>query len=274
MTLFLILKLLIVAFFLLMFLRKMNLAWGIGLVCVTTAVLLDTFLGVFNREQMLADLGFFFYIIAGTLFGGTAVWLWSVLRPLTATATANSAAMTTIATTAPIAAKPLPSAPQVEANSTAYDRQMLYDQIRTRFGREDILDLIFDLSINESEVMTLDQDLQQLIVKTMDWAEQQGQTAVLALAVERILTPLPPDHLPRLEKITADSPPTVLRQYLLAHYTLIQLQQMADRLGLDWEQLGSGSKKEKTRSLLLYLIRRNRLHELVDLMKNLAAITN
>ncbi|MCB8942450.1 MAG: hypothetical protein H6658_01615 [Ardenticatenaceae bacterium] len=244
--------------------RKMNMLWGIGLVSVTTAVLLDTFLGVFNREQMLADLGFFFYVIAGALFAGTAVWLWGLLRPITTITTTDATAVP----------PPAPPTPPREASGTAFDRQMLYDQIRTRFGREDILDLIFDLSINESEVMTIDQDLQQLIVKTMDWAEQHGETAALALAVERILTPLPPENLPRLEKITADSPPTVLRQYLLAHYTLAQLHQMADRLGLDWEQLGSGSKKEKVRSLLLYLIRRSRLPELVELMKSLTAVTN
>ena len=267
MTFFLILKLLIAAFFLITFLRKMNLVWGIGLVSVTTAVLLDTLLGVFNREQMLADLGFFFYVIAGGLFAGTAVWLWGLLRPIT-----SITAPVTAQTTAVPSPSPKPT--HIETNGTAFDRQMLYDQIRTRFGREDILDLIFDLSINESDVMTMDQDLQQLIVKTVDWAEQHSQTAALTLAVERILTPLPPENLPRLEKITADSPPTILRQYLLAHYTLTQLNQMADRLGLDWEQLGSGSKKEKTRSFLLYLIRRNRLHELVDLMKNLATITN
>ncbi len=270
MTFFLIFKLLVVAFFLIMFLRKMNWAWGIGLVCVTTAVLLDTFLGVFNREQMLADLGFFFYVIAGTLFGGMAVWLWGLLHPMT---TSKTQATMDVKATAVLPSPPTEPAP-VEANGTAYDRQMLYDEIRTRLGREDILDLIFDLGINESDVMTLDQDLQQLIVKTMDWAEQQGQTAALTLAVERILTPLPPENLPRLEKITSASPPTVLRQYLLAHYTLAQLQHMAERLGLDWEQLGNGSKKEKVRSLLLYLIRRNRLPELVTLMNNLATITN
>jgi hypothetical protein len=267
MSFFLIFKLLVVAFFLVIFLRKMDLIWGVGLVCVTTAVLLDTFLGVFNREQMLADLGFFFYVIAGALFGGTAVWLWGILRPIIPAAVA-----------APVTAVPSftsPAAmPQPEPDGTAYDRQMLYDEIRSRLGREDILDLIFDLNIPESEVMSLDQDLNQLIIKIMDWAGQQGQTAALALAVERTLTPLPPENLPRLEKITADSPVTVLRQYLLAHYTLAQLEQMAARLGLDWEQLGSGSKKERVRSFLLYLMRRNRLPELVELMKNLAATTS
>jgi hypothetical protein len=149
---------------------------------------------------------------------------------------------------------------------------MLYDEVRTRFGREDVLDLIFDLGINENDVMTLDQNLNQLIINTMDWADAHGQAGALALAVERILTPIPPENLPRLEKITADSPVTILRQYLLAHYALAQLAQMADTLELDWEQIGSGSKKEKVRSLLLYLMRRNRLPELVDLMKNTAVV--
>lgn len=264
MSFFLIVKLLVVAVFLITFLRKMDLIWGVGLVCVTTAVLLDTFLGVFNREQVLADFGFFFYVIAGGLFGGMAFWLWGLLRPIVPVATG----VTAVPGFVPAVLSP--SAP--EPDGTAYDRQMLYDEIRTRLGREDILDLIFDLNIHESEVMDLDQALNPLIINIMDWANQQGQTAALALAVERILTPLPPENLPRLEKITADSPPTVLRQYLLAHYNLAQLQQMADDLELDWEQLGSGNKKERTRALLLYLMRRNRLPDLVGWLKETAVV--
>ena len=67
---------------------------------------------------------------------------------------------------------------------------------------------------------------------------------------------------------------TILRQYMLAHYTLPQLAQMANTLGLDWEQLGSGSKKEKIRALLLYLMRRNRLAELIHLMHDPALISS
>jgi hypothetical protein len=268
MSIFLIIKLLIVIFFLAMFFRKTGLIWGIGLLSVTSAVLLDTFLGVFNREEMLAELGFFFYVIAGALFAGTAVWLWGVLRPLTVTATIAAPLAT------PRPAPELPSTNHQEEGSTAFDRQKLYEEIHTRFGREDIHDLIFDLGINENDVMTLDQNLNQLIINIMDWAEQNGQTGVLALAVERILTPLPPENLPRLEKITADSPPTVLRQYMLAHYTLSQLSQMADTLNLDWDQLGSGSKKEKIRSFLLYLMRRNRLDELIHLIHNPTTISS
>ena len=65
----LILKLLIVAVFLVMFLRKPTLTWGVGLLCVTTAVLLDTLLGTFDTMALLAEMGFFFYVIAGVLVG-------------------------------------------------------------------------------------------------------------------------------------------------------------------------------------------------------------
>jgi hypothetical protein len=100
----------------------------------------------------------------------------------------------------------------------------------------------------------------------MTMARQNDQSSALALAVERILTPLPPDHLPRPEKINPDSPPTVLRQFILANYDLFALQQITVDLGIDWEQLDAGAKREKTRSLLQYLYRRNRIADLVDLM--------
>jgi hypothetical protein len=52
----------------------------------------------------------------------------------------------------------------------------------------------------------------------------------------------------------------------MAHYDLHELEQMATDLDIDWEQLDAGAKKEKGRSLLQYLYRRNRIVELVDLM--------
>ena len=274
MLLFLIIKLLIVVVFLFMFLRRPSVVWGVGLLTVTTAVLLDTFLGTFNREEMLAELGFFFYVISGVLLGGAAVWLWGVLRPVLGEPTT----MTTVA--GPIA-PPAPSRSytpvKVEANSgqgsAAFDRQMLYDEIRRRLGRDDILDLMFDLGFSESDVMTLHQDMNQLVVNIMDVAAERGQTGALALAVERILTPIPPENLPRLEKISADSPPTILRHYLLAYHDLAQLDQIMADLGIDAEQLGVSNKKEKVRNLLLYLYRRNRIDELIDRLQAAGGVT-
>lgn len=258
---FIIIKLVIVVAFLILFLRRPKPANAIGLLAVTTAVLLDTFLGTFNREQMVGNLGFFFYVLAGFLFAAAAIWLWALLRPLVGEPTERVAGGVPMVVRA---ASPSASMPSVRTrDDLGVDRQMLYDQIRQRFGREDILDLMFDLEIPESEVIGLDQNLSQLGINIMDTAEQQGKGHALALAIERILTPLPPEHLPRLEKITAESPPTVLRQYLLAHYHLQQLAQIAADLGIDWETLGAGSKKEKVRTLLQYLYRRNRIDELI-----------
>lgn len=274
MLLFLILKLLVVVIFLVMFLRRPSVVWGVGLLTVTTAVLLDTFLGTFNREQMLAELGFFFYVISGALLGGTAIWLWGVLRPMFGE---PAPAATAIQLPVPPASPRTYTPVKVEANSgqdnAAFDRQMLYNEIRQRLGRDDILDLMFDLGLNESDVMTLHQDINQLIVNIMDLAAERGQTAALALAVERILTPIPPENLPRLEKIDSNSPPTVLRHYLLAHYNLAQLDKITADLGIDTEQLGIANKKEKVRNLLLYLYRRNRIDELIELLQTTAGVT-
>lgn len=261
MTLFFAFKLLIVAFFLVMFLRGARLPWGVGLLTVTTAFLLDTFLGTFGREAMIDQLGFFFYIISGALFAGAAFWLWGILRP------AAGAAATAPVTVARMVPYDQPAGTPTRAarpnSGTAVDLQMLHQQIHDRLGPDDILDLIFDLGLNENEVLSPNQDIHQLILRLLDLAEQRGQMSALALAVERILTPLPPENLPRPEKITVDSPPTVLRQYLLAHYSEAELQTLASDLGVDWEQLDHRHKKALARGLLLYLYRRNRLDELV-----------
>ncbi|NIT55545.1 MAG: hypothetical protein GWN00_04715, partial [Aliifodinibius sp.] len=50
------------------------------------------------------------------------------------------------------------SRPAGEPIDTAYDRKMLYEQIRYRFSPDDILDLIFDLSINENDVIAYNQE--------------------------------------------------------------------------------------------------------------------
>ncbi|MBP6473301.1 MAG: hypothetical protein KBE23_13400 [Chloroflexi bacterium] len=240
--------------------------------CVTSAVLLDTFLNTFSRSQMLDELGFFYYIIAGVIVGGMAVWTWGVLKPVrettavapTAVPSPQPPAMPVGTTTAVI--PPPPPLNITFDDGTAFDRQMLYNEIRTRFGHEDVLDLMFDLGINENDVATLDQNVNQLIVNIMDTAQQNGQTSALTLAVERILTPISPHLLPRPEKITVASPPTILRYYLLATYSLTDLREIAAQLGIDWEQIGGDNKKAKVRNFLLYLYRRNRIDELIDRM--------
>ena len=276
MLILLILKFVVMAGFLFMFWRRPSLKWGVGLLTVTTAVLLDTFLGTFNREEMLAQFGFFFYVIAGLLIGGAAYWFISLFQPLPGLVTAPRETVGTAVSAPPPTPKTSPNttvtfAPGTDETGTAFDRQMIYEEIRDRLGREDVLDLLFDLGIRDNEVMNLQQEMQQLIINLMELTAQRGQTGQLALAVERILTPPAPEALPRLEKISIESPPTILRHYLLAHYDLEKLQKTAVTLGIDWEQLAVTSKKSKVRDLLHYLYRRNRLDELINLMHTSAA---
>lgn len=270
MTLLLILKSAIVVLFLLMFLRRPSVSWAIGLLTATSAVLLDTFLGTFGREEMLAELGFFFYVISGALFGGAASWIFNILQPLV-TPAAQFAPSTRAFSggTPPVDSPGDHPNPETQGDEepTPLDRQMLFDEIRQRFGREDTLDLIFDLGINENDVVTFHQEMDQLILNVMEIAIQHDQAGALSLAVERILTPPPPEYLPRLEKISVDSPPTILRHYLLSHYDLSWLERTATDLGIDWEQLSGGSKKGRVRNLLLYLYRRNRIGELIEYMQ-------
>ncbi len=267
-TLILIIKIALVIFFLVMFLRGNKLVWGIGLLTVTSAVLLDTFLGTFNREQMMEELGFFFYVLSGGIFAGAAVWLWGLLRPITVEGTVPASNVRPLQPLTTDEEPPVwSSRPAGEPIDTAYDRKMLYEQIRYRFSPDDILDLIFDLSINENDVIAYNQEAYEAVVRIIDLAEERGQTGALALAVERILTPIPRDTLPRLEKLNPDSPQTVLRYYLIANYTLSELETMTTELGIDWQMIGGDSKQTKVRNLLLYLYRRNRIEELIDLMQ-------
>ncbi|MCL4261722.1 MAG: hypothetical protein KJ069_00835 [Anaerolineae bacterium] len=271
-------KLFVVVVFLVMFLRRPSLPWGVGLLTVTTAVLLDTILGTFDRAALLAELGFFFYFIGGVLVGGGAFWLLGVLWPhlpqTSVPAPAVAAQSVSVkefqAVVPPVNGQPEPL-PLVEAaanpDEAAYDVAALLDDIQNRFGREDVLDLMFDLEIPETAVISLNQNLQVLAHDVVVYATRNGQTAQLALAIERILTPPPPEMLPRLEKLTPASPRASLRYVLLARYNLEKLQKMAARLGVDWEQLEGAEKRGKVREFLQYLYRRNRVDELLDLMR-------
>lgn len=251
-----ILKLLVVLVFLVAFLRRPRPFWGIGLLTVATAFLLDTFLNTFGWEAIQDTLGFFFYVLAGALGGAAAVWFWSLLRPLVGAQERAPLAL------APATSLPPPPPRPDGRSSVAFDRRELYDQIRERLGTEDMRDLAFDLQINENDVFSPGYSATESIVRLMDVAESRGKSGDLALAVERILTPISAADLPRLEKLSSLSPPTVLRHYLLAHMTLEELAELAGRLGIDWEQLGSG-KREVARNLLLHLQRRNRMDELI-----------
>jgi len=231
---------------------------------VKTAVLLDTFLSTFDRAQTIADLGFFASAIDGMLIGGMAVWAWGLLRPLTATVVTTTA----VQPQSLDPSTPIPNAPLSVPDSEIPDYELLKKTYRN-LNWQDMRDLLFDAQINENDVMPASgQTTSQLIINSINYAEQHGEIAQYEVALDRIINPIPPENLPRLDKINADSPPTVLRHYLLAHYTLAELEQMTIALNLDWEQVEMGSKKTKVRSLLVELGKNGRLDELISLLQN------
>jgi len=264
--LFLVIKIIVVVVFLIMFLRSDKLVWGIGLLTVTSAILLDTFMATFGREEMLEVLGFFYYVLAGAIFAGAVIWIWTLARPYIRPTKIAGSPRGSMAN-ANFEPGNWPEN-EDESDGTAVDHQMLYEQIRDRLSPDDILDLIFDLDWNENDVISYHQDNDQVIIRLIYLAAERNKTGNLALAVERILTPIPVENLPRLEKIGVDTPHPVLRYYLIANYSADELQQMSVDLQIDWEIIGGDNKKTKVRNLLLYLYHRNRIDELIDLMQS------
>lgn len=259
-----ILKVLIVVGFLIYFFRRPSVISAIGLLTVTTAVLLDTILGTFDREALIGQLGFFFYLLSGLIVGGAAVWLAAVTRPFWGGQPLLQDAVTEYKTP-PLVKRPLAEATD-DHNHSPIDRQMLYDDMRTRLGYDDLFDLMYDLEIYENDIMTLPQDVTELMVSIMDYCQERGMDHQLALAVERIITPPPPDHMPRLNKITVDSPPTIVRHFLLANFSLADLQRIAQLLDIDWEQLNRHNKKVFVRNLLRHVERHNETPRLLEAM--------
>lgn len=263
-----VLKLLIVLFFLYKFIRSGRVVWAIGLLTVTTALLLDTFIGTLGGDATRDQLGFFYEVLRGGVFAGAALWLFGLLRPQTfSSLPASSTTPTPFAPPPASESAWTTSQPADPTHQTAVDRQMLYNQIRYRLSPDELLDTLFDIGINENDVLHPNQEMTQIIVHFMDAAEKQGKLGDLALAVERILTEFPSESLPRLEKLTVDSPPTVLRLFLIAHYTPEQLTHMAQQLGMQGDIQTYGGKRTLARQMLLYLYRRNRLPDLLELMQ-------
>ena len=275
MSIFLIFELVLIAVFFFLFLRGSKLVWGVGLLTVSSAVLLNEFLNVFGREQTIADLGLWYNVIGGLLFAGAALWLWGMVQPNTVVETEQPTEGFTYQQPDRTHITPESQEDRLSRRAASmsreidpYDRQLLYNQIWQNLSPDDILDLIFDMDFLENEVVSPTKDMSQTIINVMDTAYDEGRMSDLALAVERILTPVPPDHFPRLARLNEETPSTVLRRYLLAFYFMSDLQDLVTELDIDWERLGIGSKQLKVRNLLLYLKRRGRLSELLDLMKS------
>ena len=273
MSLFLIVQIIVIIFFLVMFYRQPNLTWAVGLLTVATAVLLSVIVSIFRLEEAMAETGLWQQVIRGLAVGGAAFWLMSLLWPQlndglsSAQGSADVSKVRLQAAVQPDSEQLLSRrAVGMSNEGSEYDRQLLFDQIMQNLSPEDVLDLIFDVEMAENEVVSPTRDMQQTVYNIIDLAQEREQMGDLALAVERILTPVPPDHFPRLSRINTDSPPTILRRYLLTFYSLAELEEMTNELEIDWERLGIGSKQQKVRNLLLWVRRRNRSAELIEVM--------
>ena len=238
-----------------MFVWRANWAWAAGLLAASLMALLDAL----RMRELLADAGFLNWLFGGLIAGGAFVWIVQLSRPKL------GSSKTTIPSVEP--AYNAPVAP-VASDHSAVDRQMLLAQIRNRLSPDDIYDLIFDINLNENNVISPAQDMRETIVRLMDEAERQGQAGQLAISVERILTPLPKEHLPRLSRLSAETPSHLLRQTLIANFTLSALDDLCTKLGIDWQEMGSDAKKSRVRRFLRYLQRRNRLDELFVQLKS------
>jgi hypothetical protein len=264
---FLIAKIVTVAFFLIMFLRSDKVVWGVGLLTVTSAILLDTFLGTFGREEMIQQLGFFFYILAGALFAGATFWLWGVLRPY---AKSKPDDHLQDDSPEPVANTPIEivsSTEPSEHNSEEVEYPAIFENIRDRFSSDQIADLAFDMGYFSELESASRQNNHELLLLIVDKAANEDRIEDLNLAVDRIESPIPPEHLPRIEKLQPSSPPTVLRQYVVGNYTSPELEQFAIDLGFDWTSLEDETLHAQARGLLLFAEIRGRKDDLIDLLR-------
>ncbi|MEM7798948.1 MAG: hypothetical protein AAF633_07160 [Chloroflexota bacterium] len=292
MTFFFAIQIIIFLLFLYQFLRGSKLIWGVGLISVGSAILLNIIFNTVDREALQTTLGFWLPLMNGLIFSGVAFWLFGVLQerlfPQTGYFFQNSGVGRSAepyqeqksrfnfqpdtefdqSQTGPSEELLSRRAVGMQNEVSEYDQKLLFNQIYQNLSFMDIFDLIFDLEMVENQVLSPDRNMITTINNIMDLAYDRDQMSDLALAVERILTPVPPDHFPRLSRITVDSPPTILRRYLLTFYSLEDLKEIADRLEIDWERLGIESKQQKVRNLLLHIMRRKRLGEFIEVLQS------
>jgi hypothetical protein len=264
---FLIAKIVTVAFFLIMFLRSDKVVWGVGLLTVTSAILLDTFLGTFGQEEMIQQLGFFFYILAGALFAGATFWLWGVLRPYTKSKPQDHMQDDSLEPVSYAPVEIVSSIEPAEDELVEVEYPVLFESIRDKLSPDQVGDLSFDMGYFAELETTTSQDNDELLLLTVERAANEDRIEELELAIERVETPLPPEHLPRLEKIQPNSPPTVLRQYMVATYSSSELEQFSTDLGFHRASLQGETLNAQARGLLLFAENSSRKSDLIDLLR-------
>lgn len=248
----------IVLLFLVIFLWRSNTASAIGLLTVSLVVLLDAL----RARELLPDVGYLAWLLGGLAAGGGLVWLWGMFRPIPAEV--NTFSPRTAARRDNARERGRDPRP-VKPSGTAYDRQMIFDQIRSNLGFDDVLDLVWDMGYNENDIINPDMPMPEIIVHLMDEAEADGKMGNLAVAVERVLTPPGQDDFINAQMVTSQDPdPSMLRHFLVFNYKEEELAVLASNVGVDWSEMGIDAKKSRIRRLLRYLKQRNRLSALVE----------
>ena len=79
MTIFLVTGIALILFFLVMFYRRSDFIWGVGLLAISSAVLLGVTRVVFNLDGSSAMTGLWLQLISGLIISGIALWFLGVL---------------------------------------------------------------------------------------------------------------------------------------------------------------------------------------------------
>ena len=74
---------------------------------------------------------------------------------------------------------------------------------------------------------------------------------------------------PKQESSASSLSPTELRQKLITYFNNSELHDLCFDLGIDYESLGGGTRDATVRELILYLQRRDRLGEMIDLCRKM-----
>jgi hypothetical protein len=216
---------------------------------------------------MLEELGYFFYIIAGALFAGATIWLWAIIKDFAFTPKKGAEAGDTSPDSGPVS-----DGLNSHREDVIDNHWQIVDRLQGDLSHDDLLDLIFDLGWFDDDLGLLQGENERFIKRIIGLAEDRGQLESLKLASERIITPIPPENLPRLEKLKQDSPPTLLRHFLLANYTLVELEQMIEELDVDDDIGISRLKNSNVRYLLSDLYQKNRIGALIELIQQSSGV--
>lgn len=170
---------------------------------------------------------------------------------------------------------PAVPATEEDVGETAVDETILTQTLINLFDESELRDLCFDLTIDYNGLPPGDRQAKAQALVTYFARRRQLNILVDAIREARpfiSLELLSPNQEVR-ESAAQSIPPTTpidrrkLTRVLLEQFNEEELRDLCFELVLDYENLAGSGKSVKVRSLIQYLQRRNRLPELLDLLK-------